>query len=351
MHETYERWKDDAYRLIDEFTRNSIEAHRVEIDLHEFIKWAKENNYKFDGHARAEFASQKLAERLMRPDPESYETPSSKELKKISQLLRGHDLSEVWEPYLRRPNAAVCPILRENKDGKLQQFGSGVLIQIGEAGILLSAGHVLDEDSIWIPGREKFLSVYGLKGGTRLPASASRVDDRYDVGYIRLHPDLMSEMHKDLLFLGPEDCDLEDITTQGNVYSLVGYPAKKFRAENGVIMTSLLTFSGEGMQDHYFDLLARRPEAHIIIRHRRNRAIQFSTGYRAQPPGPEGMSGGGVFAWSKELPKLSALRQPLLSGIITDYYPQHNVFVATRLSYFMMAIRQHNLDLPIVPHE
>jgi len=66
-----------------------------------------------------------------------------------------------------------------------------------------------------------------------------------------------------------------------------------------------------------------------------------------QLPLPEGMSGGGVFAWSKELPKLSALAQPKLGAIVTEYNQSHNVFIATRLACYLTAIKKNEPSLPI----
>ena len=60
-----------------------------------------------------------------------------------------------------------------------------------------------------------------------------------------------------------------------------------------------------------------------------------------------GMSGGGVFAWSKELPNPHALAQPKLCGIVTGYDPYYNVFIVTRIGHVLSAMLKEFPDLPI----
>ncbi len=62
---------------------------------------------------------------------------------------------------------------------------------------------------------------------------------------------------------------------------------------------------------------------------------------------PEGMSGGGVFAWTKKMSRLEDIVQPKLVGIITDYDESRHVFAATRINCYINAIRKNNPDLPI----
>jgi hypothetical protein len=79
------------------------------------------------------------------------------------------------------------------------------------------------------------------------------------------------------------------------------------------------------------------------------RAIHYSNMLRWRPPHPEGMSGGGIFAWDKALPEMSALRQPNLVAILTEYHEHKNVFIGTRLSAYLMAIHKNDPTLPIAP--
>jgi hypothetical protein len=184
MSEAYDHWLHGANHAIREFTKSGLEVHRVTIDVDEFIAWTEREGVSIDGHARAEFASNKLGKKLLRPDPLPQDLPDSKQLKEIVQQLKGKDLSEVWEPYLRRPTASVCPIFRETIAG-LDQFASGTLIRIADKHFLLTAAHVTDDKRpLMVPAKKGFTHLYGSFAGSRLPESGSRNDDRYDIAYI-----------------------------------------------------------------------------------------------------------------------------------------------------------------------
>jgi hypothetical protein len=346
MSESYDQWVDGANDTVKQFTKSGVEVHRVTIDVEEFVAWAKQED-TIDGRVRAEFASSKLAKKLLKPDPSPDVLPDSKQLKQIMQQLKGRDLSEVWEPYLRRPAASVCPIFRETPAG-LEQFGSGTLIRIVNTHFLLTAAHVTDETQpLMLPAKKGFTELCGSFAGSRLPESGSRKDDRYDIAYVRVESDTVSKLHDDFLFLNEGDCDAFDEAAPKDVYTIVGWPTRRANKKVNALESEILYISGEGITDQRYEHLKCDRLHHLLVQHRRSRSVHYSTMLRAQLPLPEGMSGGGVFAWSKELPKLSALAQPKLVAIVTEYNQSHSVFVATRLACYLAAIKKNEPSLPI----
>ena len=351
MSESHESWLAGAEKAVKQFTKERVEVHCVEIDIDEFIAWATSQGLDFNGHARATFAGSKLSKTLLIPDTPVEDMPSEKQLKEMMHKLAGRDLSRIWEPYLRRPRAAICPIFRD-VISRLEQFGSGVLLRIGAAHFMLTAAHVFDEmenHSLSIPSKDGFDGLSGVWAGTRIPKAGKRQNDRYDVCYIRLDPSVVESLHDDLLFLDAEDCDPFDTTAKNDCYTMIGYPARKSETRDTTVSTFLISLSGDGVDDGRYELLNRERKSHILVQHRRNKALSYSTTKRTQSPHPVGMSGGGVFAWDKSLPRLSALKQPRLVGIITEYHASQNVFVSTRLGLHLWAIHRNNPDLPISP--
>jgi hypothetical protein len=347
MSEFYENWLNGANDAVKDFTKAGIEVHCVTIDVEEFADWVKSEGAEVDGHSRAEFASRQLAKKLLKPDPLPEMIPDSAQLKAIMKELRGRDLSEVWEPYLRRPAASVCPVFRKTRAG-LEQFGSGTLIRIADVHFLLTAAHVTDEKlPLLLPAKQGFTELYGSFAGSSLPDSGSRKEDQYDIAYVRMDTELVARLHDDFLFLNERDCDTFDEAVAREAYTIIGWPARRARKSANIRVSSILYVSGDGVADHRFELLNCNRRHHLLVQHRRKRSVQYSTMRRSQLPHPEGMSGGGVFAWSKDLPKLSALAQPKLVGLVTEYHQQQNVFIATRLACYLAAIRLNEPSLPI----
>lgn len=275
--------------------------------------------------------------------------PTPRQLKEIMKLLKGKNLSEIWDPHLHRPDGAVCPILRD-VHGNLEQIGSGVLLGIGEHRFLLTAAHVLDERHrypMMAPGTKGFVGITGQLISSNIPKSGSRMDDRYDIACVRLNDRFLKRLHGNLAFLNEDDIDAFDETAKNDVYTIVGYPSRKSETHDKTVSTPIFHISGDGVADRRYESLQCKPSHHILIQFRKSRAVNYATMYRSQIPHPEGISGGGVFAWDKRLPELSALKQPKLVGIVTEYHPQLNVFVATRLGCYLAMMHRNDPLLPI----
>jgi hypothetical protein len=352
MPETYDNWVIRAEQTVRHLVKDGHEVHKVDVDVEEFINWAAKENVPITGYARIEFANQKLGKKeLERLTSTDMPNPTRAELKRTMRAASGMDLSEIWAPYLRRPEAAVCPIFRSTNAGP-EQIGSGVLLNVGDVSFLLTAAHVTDErkrSDLLIPSKTGFVNLFGLFIELAISPNQTRNDDKLDVAVVRLSHDLVARIHDSLLFLDHADCDLTDQTTAGDAYTIVGYPARKSERGNQRVSSEIFALSGEGVSDKRFDQLALDRKHHLVVQYRPKRAIRYATMRRSRTPHPEGMSGGGMFAWHKDLPKLSALGQPKLAAIVTEYHQHKNVFVGTRLSAYLIAMHRNDPTLPIVP--
>ena len=351
MPERYDDWFQRAEEAIRNLTKQGFEVHRVDIDLKEFLSWANEEKIEITGFARSSFANLKLGKREMRR-LESTDPPSATraEVKRTLKLAKGLDFCEVWEPYLRRPKASICPIFKETRRGP-EQIGSGVFVQVGDTHFLLTAAHVTDErhtTALLVPSKTDFVSLFGLFIETNAK-NRSRNEDKLDVAVVRLADELVDRLHDNFLFLQHADCDLAETMTAGDAYTVIGCPARRSARQGNRVVTDLFSLSGEGVTDRRFQQLGLDPGHNVIVQYRMNRAVDFSTMLKRQFGNPEGMSGGGIFAWDKELPKLSALKQPKLIAVVTEYHPHQNVFVGTRLHAYLVAMHRNDPSLPIQP--
>ena len=257
------------------------------------------------------------------------------------------NLPDVFGPFLEKPRSAVLPVFG-SIGNKLELLGSSVLIGIGHEIFLLTAAHVTDfstSHDLMVPGKDSFVHITGSFADMRMPASGRRMEDRYDIAYYKLDLEFIERIHPDFTMIESEDADTLDQTEKGDAYSLIGFPVTKSEVEGREVSNELLTLSGEGTDAALYEKLKLRPEHHLIIRYRRKKGVSYLTGQRTISPSPHGMSGGGVFAWSKQLPDPAALAIPKLVAITTEYHPEHNIFVSTRLHCFLVCILKNNPSL------
>ena len=254
---------------------------------------------------------------------------------------------DVINTALSRPKSSVCPLLRTVR-GTIEQFASGVLVQIGEARFLLTAAHATDEKDIMIPGTQGLTGASGQYSYTRLPSSGERKTDLYDIAFVRLDEDVVANLHPDFSFLNAYDANLEDRMASGDAYSVIGFPARRSSSVGSFVETSLLVLTGSGVGSSEYEDLGLSTNHHLLLRFRRKKAIDFKTRRRSAPCLPEGMSGGGIFAWSKKIPDPKHLSQPHLVGVVHTHDSSLNAFLGTRLLCYIRCIRDQHPDLPIM---
>lgn len=359
MCDTYEEWLKGAEDSLLHATRRGTVIHRITIRPEEFLAWAKLKRKRLDSYARIEFASSTFAfvKHLSKPYVPPKQMPDRKVVYKAMRAYKasGGSVDEIWEPFLRRPKASVCPLLRSTSNGPTEQFGSGVLVRIGKYHFLFSVAHVLDElerDGVLIPGIGTFFHLSGQCGRTGLPGSGLRIDDRIDLAFFELNAETVKQLHQSLVFLNESDCDPLDMTETADVYTAIGYPAHKSDSGSDGVSTRLTSFSGDGVNDHRYRALGISKHSHLLMQYRHKKAIHYTTLNQGGSHDVSGVSGGGIFAWDKALPDPSALKQPKLVALVTEYHPNHHVFVGTRLSVLLSALHKHYPDLPFtyVPH-
>lgn len=257
--------------------------------------------------------------------------------------------ADLLDKFLSRPSNSVCPIFKEER-GRISQLGSGVFIRIGSEVFLLTAAHVTDEQDsgvLRIPGIDTMIHPSGYHSSMRIPESGERADDRYDIAYFRLMPEIVADLHPETIIFDAADCDTRDTTADGDTYTMIGYPARKSSVKGITASSELFDLTGAGRGEKHYAELGLTIQHHILISHRKKKCVDFGTERRVTPPNPEGMSGGGVFAWAKDLLDPEHLDTPKLCGIIIEHYPGKSLYVATRLDCFINCILMNNPDLPV----
>lgn len=354
MCATWDEWQDCAEETLMKATRDRIVVHTSTIRPQPYAEWIEQTGKPINGHSRSEFAMELIKDRFLGDHKLPERLPKQVELNRLFRKAKEANpelaMFDVFDPYLRRPSASICPIFREDEQGKPEQYGSGVFIRIAGDHFILSASHVFDdfkERSILIPGLESLVEIHGSYSTTPLPNSGSRKDDHFDMGYFHLNAEQRSDIDNSLLFLDERDCEPMDVTSDGDAYTLIGYQSELSETTGTKAQTEISRISCSGVHDHRYEKLGLDPRRHILIQYRMKKGMSYKTMIQGKKHDFGGMSGGGVFAWSKDFPDPKAIAQPHLVGIITGYSSYHNVFIATRLHHVLSAIHNEFPHLPI----
>lgn len=246
---------------------------------------------------------------------------------------------------------AVCPIFwMPHEIDRMEQIGSGVLLELFDEVFLLTSAHVTDASEtgdLYIPGRQQIVPIEGHSAHNPVPLNGDRKDDRLDFAYYRLSTDLKFNLHDSFQPIRAQDVDPFDRPNERDYYTFVGYPWRKTVSRLGKQETEQFTFSGEIVSDEMFQRWEYSKESHYLIKFRRNKV--FSARYKSLSPSPhpEGISGGGIFAWPKEVdnePDIPALK---LVGICHTYHSQSHLLAGTHVGIYLWGIQNNNPWLPV----
>lgn len=196
--------------------------------------------------------------------------------------------------------------------------------------VLLTAAHIIDwknEGDLLIPGPQTFRPLSGLFCSGPLPDSGRR-DDKLDVGFVILDAACAADLEQGQL-LTRENAWLEAPTgTLG--YTFAGYPLRTARADRGGIATRFGTCTGFEIEPEAYVGLGLERRHHIAIRFRGKQSFHLRERRIRAACSPKGMSGGGVFAWTKDALEKWPICLPL-AGVATEFHPEKDILVATRL--------------------
>jgi hypothetical protein len=120
-------------------------------------------------------------------------------------------------------------------------------------------------------------------------------------------------------------------------YSVAGYPWRKAEREGKEITTPLSSWGGLEATSREYERNAFNRKEHIAVRFHRERIIHLGRLEQEVAPMPQGMSGGGIYAWDE-----SAFRASppcaRLAGIAHTFIPHANLIIGTRLHVYMSVL-------------
>lgn len=239
---------------------------------------------------------------------------------------------------------SIIPIIINNK--KPEHIGSGILVKIKKELFILTAAHVVDETSlndILIPTTDGLKPFLGIVTNLNLPNDITRSNDIIDIAYYRLNKDWDFQFDFNIEPLDLCDINITDIPYENDNYAFIGYPAKKSKIEDSTFSGKILNYSGGYIKTVNITKFGFNPETNIVINFDRKKGVIIN-GHNEQLPLPNGISGGGIFAYAKDKTQNSKDTFKLV-GICHTYIPEKKIMIGTKINILIAMIIKTNPDL------
>jgi hypothetical protein len=234
----------------------------------------------------------------------------------------------------------LCPIYGVN--GAIgKSIGSGFLLQLSSATLLVTAAHVLHEMHSCVLhtiGATRVVPIEGKPYSTGPPLPKQRPDFGPDIGFVVLNESAMQE-RPSVARLCPHDLDPNDVPSEGTAYGFVGIPGSENKASNQVFDGTSYFYGGLPAPDEIYRLLGYERTTHFAMRFERDALIDESSQV-VQVPDPHGMSGGPVFRLGRFDEIASGEARPKVIGVMIEWWESREVLVAIRASAVVDCIRQ-----------
>lgn len=264
--------------------------------------------------------------------------------------MAGHYIeTAVDNARFRLLNATTTLCLQKREVNGIEPAGSGVLIRANNDIFLVTAAHLLN-DQTWpflsIPGDSD--TMINLQGELCTTYLTSNTKSKIDFSILRFYP----RMHKYLNKYSPINVDeilMNHRQIEKDQYIVAGYPIRKVKKESvkrkyTAEPFSLLThsISKKRYQKHDFE-----PNIFTLVAYQK-RLQKFGSNQIHTSGNPQGISGGGLFF----IPEFSQSQidnpRHMLVGIMIENHQDKGFMMAIRIDIIVEVMRKEwNLTLPL----
>ncbi len=273
---------------------------------------------------------------------EKYDTKLSKKVFKILVQEKGIRPFKEFE----KPSAfsSVIPLFRF-KEQQMEQYASGVLLEIAEVLFLLTAAHVVrKENNIFVPTKDE---IKPIKGICRFTLQEDCSFDNIDFAYIKIENKLAKELKDYFIPLTQNDIDLSDIPQPNDFYVFTGYPYRKSKNIDNMFETDFFEYVGPYTADKsIYDQKHCDIQNNIIIRFNLKQTTTRNGDNLKAVVSPEGISGGGVFSFSKDKKRfIKGDSSTKLVGIAHEHDGQKKIFIGTSILFCLNYIANFESEI------
>lgn len=270
-------------------------------------------------------------------------TPTEDELRKRTRALTNRAASQAELTF----RDAVRPVYGVTQNGRPDQLGSSVLLEVDGIRYIVTAAHVIDanrETTLYVGGNDELIPLIAEFKATEAPAG-NRDHDHYDFAVATLPEAMLAGMDR-LKFITPEEIVPQDIRGDRTYLTALGYPNTKNkppRPDEVKVRAHLFSYSdfnrpSAGLADE----LGVSGEDHLFIRH--GKYSRDAAGNKASSVAPRGLSGGAIihsgdFSDTEVLlGRVEAV--PRLAGITIELHTSHHVLLGTQIHTILDAIHR-----------
>lgn len=220
-------------------------------------------------------------------------------------------------------------------------IGSGFLLQLSTATLLITAAHVLDEMhrcTLHTIGKARIIPIEGTPYSTGPRSLEPRPDFGLDIGFVVLDEAAMQEPPA-CAKVEPKDLDLADLPAHSTAYGVVGMPEAENHAEGYVFDGKSYYYGGLPAPEGTYHWLGYNPATHFVMKFERGAMID-ETSHLVEVPKPSGMSGGPAFRLGTFQELATRTARPQVIGVTTEWWESRDVLVAVRIALVVDSIRQ-----------
>jgi hypothetical protein len=234
------------------------------------------------------------------------------------QTERGKLVLQRIQDVERQTIASAVPLYRGGGHRRSPDLiGTGFPIHIGARKMLLTAAHVvacLEDEHFYIPSGAS-LTPFDCRVRRIGTSGGNRHDDEIDLALIDLDEEQSNRLSRYRLIQIDEMESANFVNDAQALYSFVGYPASKNKADfrASEITPTLMPFRGMPIGVDEYTKFGRRFETHLITEFDEKRTIG-SNGFNI-PPSPKGLSGGPVWILGRLPNIVEGSPKPLLAGM------------------------------------
>lgn len=241
--------------------------------------------------------------------------------------------------YASDPFDSLVPLFTESTRGHLEQVGTGIFVEFQNEPFLLTAAHVSDLGSLFVPVLDSFAVIDGYLAFVDLPPETPREKDNADVAYCRLRSEFATLLCSNFRPWPQSRCQLMESALELGVCSIYGFPVSRAQFQRGTHSSETASFRGVAANQTVYESLQLSVETSIIIHFHRRRAVAQKTGKRTNPIHPRGLSGGGIYVWPEGRELSSDWSTPNLVGIFHTYRKGDGLMIGSQLVVVMTAIQ------------
>ncbi len=251
------------------------------------------------------------------------------------------DVNQRIQELARPIEDITCPIYDLSEESRPVLLGSGVLLRLADAFVLLTARHVLEacapsDRYVGLNSRIVRLQAKVLKTGGPV--------DHLDIGVCFLDSGLGQGLPGTSCAL-PEQLYVPN-SLERSEHLLVGYPcSKQPRSVGGTVFARPMDLRCLSLPPSDYEKAGYNPYTSILVRFDKENVWQ--DGRRVRAPDPYGMSGGGL--WVVRDTFGSVLPAPKLAGVAIEWHRKNRRILATRvrpaLEVIVQALPEHRARL------